>query len=213
MRVSCFWGLLPPRRMCWNRRVTHGKENAMNDLELFAELVDVYEELEATIEEVKGDLAGLGMTDSESCPLAAFGVYDAAMVTIAGVLEEAAGALAEDAGEEALVDGHDGFDDLIGKYDGEIAGLGEQMDEFFELLEFDIEEVLVDMPPLNKERAEDEDAILFAAIDLDEMTEPWRQLTLLAQRHINEKLEYIQTLMARLLELLEVEGYEAETED
>lgn len=186
----------------------------MNDLELFSELVDVYEALDEAVAEVREDLAGLGMTDSESCPLIAFGVYDAAMVGIAGLLREAAEALADETGDAALEgESRDRFDDLVARHEDRIGELGEQIDEFFDLLEFDIEEVLVDMPPLNKERADDEDAILYAAIDLEEMSAPWRHLTLLAQRHIDEKLEYIQSLMVRLLELLEVEGYEAEADD
>ncbi len=64
---------------------------------------------------------------------------------------------------------------------------------------------------MSREKVDDEDAILYAAIDLEEMTEPWRRL-LLVQAHVDEKLEYIDALMTRFLELLEVEGYATEAD-
>lgn len=183
----------------------------MNDIALFTELVEVYGTLEETIEEVRQDLDGLGMTDDESCPRVAFTVYDAAMAGVAGLLEEAAQVLALAAAGRSG-ESHASFAELAGAYRDELDDLGEQIEEFFDLLEFDIEEVLVDMPPMSREKVDDEDAILYAAIDLEEMTEPWRRLLLLVQAHIDEKLEYIDALMTRFLELLEVEGYATEAD-
>jgi hypothetical protein len=188
------------------------KGNAMKDIELFTELVDVYEAVEEAIGEVRNDLAGLGMTDAESCPLLAFTVYDTAVAGIAELIEDAGQVLALVAEGRGAASAYRSLDDLVAEYREELDEIGEQFEEFFELLDFDIEEVLVDMPPLNRERADDEDAILYAAFDLEEMTEPWRRLFLLAQRHIEEKLEYIEALMTRFLELLQVEGYETEDE-
>lgn len=176
----------------------------MDDIELVEELVDVYGALEEAIEDVRSDLAGLGMTDEDNCPLAAFVVYDTAMAAVAELLEDAGRMLTQAA------DANGSLTELIDTHHDALDELEAQAGEFFELLEFDIEDVLVDLPPVNKERVDDEDAVLYAALDLDEMTGPWRHLMLIAQQHIDAKLEYIEALMTRFLELLQVEGYETE---
>lgn len=101
---------------------------------------------------------------------------------------------------------YDSLADLLAAFEDECADFCAQAGEAFQYLVFDIEDILVDMPPLNRERLDDDDAILYSALELAEMTEPWRNVMRLAEAAIQLRLQRLDRRLRELLALLDGRG-------
>lgn len=166
------------------------------DLEGFRRLVGSARDVEAALAAAREDIESIGLAEGDA--FIAFELIEEVMADI-GDLFDAAAAVVEAGGENA--DFAD-VGELLDAYEDELEEFADQLGDCFQYLVFDIEEVLVDMPPLNKERLDDDDAILYSALELGEMTEPWRNVMRLAEAFIELRLRALERTLRDLLRVL-----------
>lgn len=163
------------------------------DLGPFRQLLAACQSLDEAMARAREDLESIGLAEGD--PFIAFECIEDAVADIGDLLEDAHTIVELDGVDVDF----DSFADLLRAYEDELEAFRGQLEDAFQYLAFDIEDILVDMPPLNRERLDDEDAILYSALELGEMTEPWRNVMRLAEGFIHLRL---QQLGKRLRELL-----------
>lgn len=170
----------------------------MHERELadFQRLLAAHEALLEAMEAARSDIESIGLAEGDA--FIAFEILEDMLGDVGDLLDEAAG-VAELAGEEAA---WDSLEDLLLAHEDAVEAFREQAGEVFQYLRFDIEDILVDMPPLNKERLDDDDAILYSALELAEMTEPWRNVMRLAEGFIQLRLARVEACLTALQRLL-----------
>lgn len=162
------------------------------DLQPLRQLLAAWQAVDSAMARVREDLESIGLAEGD--PFIGFECIEDALAEIGDLLEDAQ-AIVELDGVD--VD-YDSADDLFRTYEDEIGACLGQLEDAFQYLVFDIEDILVDMPPLNRERLDDDDAILYSALELSEMTEPWRNVMRLAEGFVEL---HLQQLGKRLREL------------
>lgn len=163
------------------------------DLAEFQRLVAAHEALLEAVDAARDDIESVGLAEGDA--FIAFEILEDTLAEIGDLLEEAI-AVREVAGVDAA---YDTLGDLFLDHEDAIEDFRAQAGDVFQYLRFDIEDILVDMPPLNKERLDDEDAILYSALELSEMTEPWRNVMRLAEGLVQLRLARVEACLTAFL--------------
>lgn len=167
------------------------------ELERCRGLLAACQALDEAMVQAREDLESIGLAEGD--PFIGFECIEEALADIGDLLEDAQTLVELDGVEVDF----DSFGDLLLAYEDEREAFRDQVEDAFQYLVFDIEEILVDMPPLNRERLDDEDAILYSALELGEMTEPWRNVMRLAEGFIQLRLQRLGKGLRELLAALD----------
>lgn len=166
------------------------------ELEACRALLAAWQAVDAARDKACEDVESVGLAEGDA--FIAFEIIEEAQAE-AGDLIDAVQAVVEVDGVDA---DYDSLAELLEAFEDEREAFRAQVEEAFQYLVFDIEDILVDMPPLNRERLDDDDAILYAALELAEMTEPWRNVMRLAESAIQVRLQRLDKRLRELLALL-----------
>lgn len=163
-------------------------------------LLAAHDALLEAMEAARIDIESIGLAEGDA--FIAFEILEEMLADIGDLLDEAAG-VAELAGVDAA---YDSLGELLQEHEDAVEAFREQAGDVFQYLRFDIEDILVDMPPLNKDRLDDDDAILYSALELSEMTEPWRNVMRLAEGFIQLRLARVEACLTALQRRLGRQG-------
>lgn len=170
------------------------------DLQPLRELLAACQAVDAAMVRVREDLESIGLAEGD--PFIGFECIEDALAEIGDLLEDAQTIVELDGVD---ID-YDSVGELFQAYEDEIGAFRGQLEDAFQYLVFDIEDILVDMPPLNRERLDDDDAILYSALDLAEMTEPWRNVMRLAEGLVELRLQRLANSLRALAACLDEAG-------
>lgn len=170
------------------------------ELDAFRALLAAWQAVAAARAAACADIESIGLAEGDA--FIAFEILEEAQAE-AGELVDAVQAVVELDGVDT---DFDRLEDLLEAFEDEREAFCEQVQDAFQYLVFDIEDILVDMPPLNRDRLDDDDAILYSALELAEMTEPWRNVMRLAESAIQLRLQRLERRVRELLALLDGRG-------
>lgn len=167
------------------------------ELESCRALLAAWQAVDAARARASEDIESIGLAEGDA--FIAFEIIEEAQAEAAELIEAVQTVLELD-GVDA---DYDSLAELLETFEDECEGFRAQVEDAFQYLVFDIEDILVDMPPLNRDRLDDDDAILYSALELSEMTEPWRNVMRLAEAMIQMRLQRLEKRLRELLDLLD----------